>query len=260
GLAPLSPEDEFGPEVAGLRAKVTLRRQKFTALEPIEPDYVIKNVSPVEQVIWHSSFFLNHLVLVRDASGKEPPLTAAGERPLAMLPPGGPRSRNVPETLKPGEASVASGRVDLTALYDFTPGRYTVQYVYEERLGGWEGRLPSNEAAFEVLARKEDRVEGLAEAKAVRVEGLEFLALARQRVATPPDGGDRDFFGLQVTNVSDRPLALATFDVLRPRLYRVDGETVTELQMTSRRKDTPRPTPPALLRPGPSWSWRPEAR
>src|SRR5262249_28391869 len=76
-----------------------------------------------------------------------------------------------PVKVPPGGEDAAYEQYDLTRLYDLSkPGRYTVQYVYEEKLGGWEGRLPSNEAAFEIvpgekkeggLGREESRLQGL---------------------------------------------------------------------------------------------------
>src|SRR5262249_55438149 len=85
-----------------------------------------------------------------------------------------------------------------------------------------------------------------------------FVALAPRRASAPPAGGAGDLdLGLRVTNVSGKPLALSTFDVIRPRLYAADGK---ELRMDCGRNASPRPTPPAPLAPGASWTWRPEAR
>jgi hypothetical protein len=62
---------------------------------------------------------------------------------------------------------VTEGKYDLTRLYDLRrPDRYTVQYIYEEEhQGGWQGRLPSNVAAFELAARKAKANDGQAEGK-----------------------------------------------------------------------------------------------
>src|SRR5262249_843617 len=97
----------------------------------------------------------------------------------------------------------------------------------------------------------------VAESKAVRVGGLEFVALAPVGVSPTPT--TRDFnLGLRVTNVSDKPLALRTFDVIRPRLYAADGK---ELGMDrGERLRSPIPTLPAMLAPGASWTWQPRAR
>jgi RNA polymerase sigma-70 factor (ECF subfamily) len=261
-LAPRPPAParaEFGPEVKGLRAKVSLARDKFEVGELILAAYVVKNVSNVEQTLWHSGFWPNHLIIIKDADGKEPPLTEHGKECRRVFSPGGERLRkNVAVKVPAGGEDAAYEKCDLTKLYDLSrPGRYTVQYVYEEKQGGWEGRLPSNEAAFEVVAHKE-RKEDVAESEAVRVEGLSFVALAPKRTLTPLAGGTRDLdLGLRVTNVSDKPLALSGFDVIRPRLYAAGGK---ELEMNSGRNGLPRPPAPAVLAPGASWTWRPEAR
>ena len=143
---------ELGVEVNGLRAKVTLARSKFAVGQPIEVAYAVKNVSKVEQVLWHSGFWPNHQILVRDVAGKEPPLTLMGQQGRDAFAPGGGRGKNVPWKVEPGKEDATEGACDLTKLYDLTrPGRYTVQYVYEERqAGGWQGHLPSNEAEFEI--------------------------------------------------------------------------------------------------------------
>jgi len=100
----------------------------------------------------------------------------------------------------------------------------------------------------------------VAESKAVEVNGLKFVALVPKRSTAPAPGGTRSFdLGLRVTNVSDKPLLLRTFDVILPRLYALRGKQVVEVEMGSRRKDTPKLTPAAMLAPGASWTWRPKA-
>ena len=146
------PADGFGAEVKGLRARVSLAKEKFPAGEPIAVRYVVKNVSQEEQTLWDSGFWPNHLIIVHDAAGKEPPLTAFGLQCRQAFSPGGERGKNARVKVPAGGEDATYERYDLTKLYDLSmPGRYTVQYVYEEKQGGWEGRLPSNEVAFEVL-------------------------------------------------------------------------------------------------------------
>jgi hypothetical protein len=382
------PADGFGHEVKGLRARVSLAKQKYQVGEPIKVHYQVKNVSKEEQTLWHSGFWLNHLILVKDADGKEPPLTAFGQQCRRAFSPGGERSKNVPVKVAAGGEDAAYEPYDLTKLHDLSrPGRYTVQYVYEEKQGGWEGRLPSNVAAFEVVGNKEKQGDGIGEyqnklqgrwlavelagngftvpkdarefqvfvkddrivldqasgkrefqfrlrgverivgekiarvvgqeveidliplgdkekgptwlgrcvlsgdangfelyfyrkdpqkrppaasakvdvglwvircarravSTAVRVEGLSFVVAAPERISVPPVGGLYNIdFELRVTNVSDKPLALRTFDVIRPRLYTADGK---ELGMEVGRNGTPRPWSPELLAPGASWKW-----
>jgi RNA polymerase sigma factor (sigma-70 family) len=259
--AAVGAADDFGPEVKGLRARVTLAREAFEVGQPIEASYTVKNVAKEEQTIWLSGFWPNHEIIVRDAAGKEPPLTTAGTQRRQAFAPGGDRDRNVPVKLPPGGEDATEGKYDLATLYDLSkPGRYTVQYFYEEKQGGWEGRLPSNVAAFEVLpgGKKEEGGAFLAESEAVRVAGLKFVALVAGRTPLPEASGARSFdLGLRVTNVADKPVALATSDVIRPRLFTEGG---TELKIVQGRDGKPPPTPPTLLWPGASWTWGPEAR
>src|SRR5262249_60836166 len=192
----------------------------------------VKKVCKAGQPIWHPRFWSTPQPPVRAAAGKEPPLTAAGAERRRAFDPGGVRKKNVDVPLPPGGEDSTEGKYDLTTLYDLSkPGRYTVQYFYEERLGGWEGRLPSNVAAFEVLpgGKKEEGGAFLAESEAVRVAGRKFVALVAGRSPLPEAGGARPFdLGLRVTNVADKPVALATSDVIRPRLFTEGG---TELKI-----------------------------
>ena len=145
-------DDGFGPEVNGLKARVLLAKATIPVGEPVQAKYCVKNVSKGEQLIWNSGFWPNHQIIVRDADGKEPPLNAAGAAGRKAFSPGGDRFKNISVKLAPGAEDDTEGAYDLTWVYDLSkPGRYTVQYVYEEKQGGWEGRLPSNEAAFEIV-------------------------------------------------------------------------------------------------------------
>jgi hypothetical protein len=253
------PPADFGPEVKGLRAKVSLARDKFDVGESIQVKYVVKNVSNQQQTVWHSGFWANHLILVHDAGGKEPPLTVIGQQRRRSFSPGGERSKNVPVMVPAGGEDSAYEQYDLAQFYDLSrPGLFTVQYIYEEKQGGWEGRLPSNKVAFEMVARQDNKVGKEDPTKAARVDGLEFVALAPDRVIKPAPGASCDFdLGLRVTNVSGKPLVLATFDVIHLRLFTAQGK---EVGMEARRKDTPKRTPPVMLAPGASWTWQPQAK
>lgn len=154
GAASREDQAGYGPNVKGLRAKVSLEKERFTVGEAITTHYDVRNVSPLELTVWHSGFWPNHQVLVNDADGHEPALTPLGAQTRKAFSPGGDRSKNAPLKIAPGESDDAEGRYNLCTLYDLSkPGRYTVQIVYEEKQGGWEGRLPSNVLAFEVVAK-----------------------------------------------------------------------------------------------------------
>jgi len=145
----------FGPRVNGLRSMITLAKVKFSVGEPIDVKYVVKNVSSSEQTIWHSGFWPNHMIIVKMTNGKEPPLTDFGREGRAAFAPRGARTKNFALTLSPDAEDATQGAFDLTRIFDLSdPGLYTLQYVYEERQGGWEGRLPSNVLTFRVVATR----------------------------------------------------------------------------------------------------------
>jgi RNA polymerase sigma factor (sigma-70 family) len=254
GVAAPVPEEVIGPEVRGLRAKIMLPKERFAVGEAIPVTYIVKNVSQEEQILWHSGFWPNHLILVEDAAGKEPPLTESGQQCRNAFSPNGERKKNVRVPVAAGGADAAYEKYDLTSLYDLTrPGRYTVQYVYEEKLGsGWEGRLPSNVVTFEVVAEK-------VESKPVIADGLSFVALVPKRIPVPAAGGATDVdLGLRVTNVSDKPVTIAVSGVIRPWVYNtVDGR---KLGASLAQDGTLRALPPVTLAPGGSWTWRPRAK
>jgi RNA polymerase sigma factor (sigma-70 family) len=141
-----------GP-VRGLCARLSLPQEKYAVGEPIRAAYAVTNVSKPELALWHSGFWPNHRIIVRDEAGAVVPLTAQGRRCRDAFSPAGKRDKNVAWKLPPGGEDGTQGGHDLTQLYDLTrPGRYTVQYVYEDRqAGGWQGRLPSNAVTFFVV-------------------------------------------------------------------------------------------------------------
>jgi hypothetical protein len=152
---------DFGAEVQGLRARVTLPRAQFRVGEPIEVRYAIKNVSKQDKVVQKiSGYWPYDMIQVMDAAGKKVPLTPQAQAALtALSPPRGPFApppgKNLLGhiTLKPGEETSTKGQYDLTKVYDLSnPGRYQVQYIY--RVGGLgEGEVPSNELPFEIVAK-----------------------------------------------------------------------------------------------------------
>ena len=214
----------MGPEVNGLRAKVSLARKQFGVHEPIVPQYVVENVSQVEQTLWHSGFWPNHQILLRDAGGNEPPLTAEGQARRHAFSPGGPRDKNAPWKLKASQQDDTEGQYDLATLYDLSkPGRYAVQYVYEEKQGGWEGRLASNEAEFEV-------VPPAAAQGSVEEDGVRFEILVPERVWKIPENkpGNSSTLPLElrITNRTEKPLRFSGFGTLAPELLGPDGKEV----------------------------------
>ena len=137
------------------------------------------------------------------------------------------------------------------------PGKYqlTVEYDVGERAEGrpnpWIGKVRTEPVELEILDARN-------ESKPVRVEGLEFTALAPARVAAPAPGGKTDVeLGLRVANVSDKPLTVWTDDAARPRLTTADGKELNpDVHL---RRDLRKIGLPVTLAPGESWTWRPAA-
>jgi RNA polymerase sigma factor (sigma-70 family) len=225
-VEPRRKADDFGEEVKGLRARVTIAQQHYAVGEPIQAKYVVKNVSKVKQTLWHSGFWPNHLILVRDAQGKKPLLTPEGRLRRRAFAPVGEWSKKIPWTLQPGVEDPTEGNYDLTTLFDLTnPGRYTVQYLYEARQGFWEGMLLSNKASFEVVAKKEKKDEGMVKSKPVRVGGVDFQAVAHGKIIAPAPGGtEAADLGLRITNHGVKPLVFSLFFTVQPILRSADGK------------------------------------
>jgi RNA polymerase sigma factor (sigma-70 family) len=219
---------DFGPEVKGLRARITLAKEKLEVGEPIPVKYVVKNVSKEEQILWNCGFWGNHLVIVHSADGKEPPLTAEGQFRRQMF--GGPRLRNAPYKVPAGGEDMAYLAYDLTKYYDLSrPRRYTVHYIYEEKdegvppKGGWEGRLISNTAAFEVVARADDK-------NSVEKDGARFEILVPEHAWSLPEkpGGKTSIkLRLRISNRTDKPLRFSRFDTLFPEAVGPNGNALT---------------------------------
>jgi RNA polymerase sigma factor (sigma-70 family) len=247
--------DGFGEEVRGLRARVTLPKEKFEVGEPIPVSYVVKNVSKEEQTIWHSGFWMNHLIVVEDAAGKEPPLTEFGQQCRRVFSPGGERWKNVAVKVAPGGEDAAYEKYDLAMLYDLSkPGRYAVQYVYEEKQGGWEGRLHSNAPPFEVVAKIE-KDNSLVESKSVRLNDAEFQAAIEPRPLAPPVSGERDIdLGFRITNRTTDKALLFGLNRLEAILKSADGTAIKQLGMSKRSAFAA----PVMLSPGQSQTvlWR----
>jgi RNA polymerase sigma factor (sigma-70 family) len=220
-LAPVPAADDFGAEVKGLRAKVTLAKAKFALGEAIEVKYVVKNDSKEEQTVWHSGFWSNHLILVKDADGKEPDLTDFGKALRKAFSPGGERGKSAPVKVPAGGEDPAYENYDVTWLYNISKsGRYTVQYIYEEKQGGWEGRLPSNEAAFEFDAsEKKDRT--------TEKDGVRFELLVPNATWTMPEAnfGAPIALGLRITNGTKKAYRFSAQDTLIPEVKGPDGKT-----------------------------------
>lgn len=143
---------DFGAEVKGLRTKVSLVKAAIAAGQPVEIRFAKRNVSKENLVVWHSGFWPNHQIVVKDAQGQNAALTAFGKQTRDAFSPGGGRDKNYSIELKPDTEDASEGSQDLLRCFDLSKlGKYTVELIYEEKQGGWEGRVVSNTASFEIV-------------------------------------------------------------------------------------------------------------
>jgi RNA polymerase sigma factor (sigma-70 family) len=98
----------------------------------------------------------------------------------------------------------------------------------------------------------------MAESEPVRAEGLELVVLVPKRIPLPGAGSRDVALGLRIRNVSDKPITISVFDVIRPWVFNtVDG---VKLGADIGRDGKPKPLPPVTLAPGASWTWQPRAK
>ena len=96
----------------------------------------------------------NHRIRVCDRAGALVALTPAGRQRYDAFSPGGDRHKNFQGTIQPGKEDASEGDCDVTQFYDLAkPGIYSIQYLYEEYQGGWEGQLWSNVVIIEITAK-----------------------------------------------------------------------------------------------------------
>jgi hypothetical protein len=144
-----APPDGWGKEKNGLVSRVTADKAEFKAGEQIYIHYQIKNIDNEEHTVWHNGFWPNHKVVVLDADGKEAALTPAGRDRRDAFSPGGRRDKNTPMKLSPGDVDDLWVAYDLREMFVLDqPGKYTVQYHYEETKGD---AVKSNVLEFELV-------------------------------------------------------------------------------------------------------------
>ncbi|MFN4259354.1 MAG: hypothetical protein ACK4RK_08640 [Gemmataceae bacterium] len=147
GMPPPGPK-EWGQPADGLVAGIWIDQTQFQVGQPIIVHYQIKNVGQQKRTVWHSGFWPNHQIVVQDAAGQEVARTPFGQQGRAAFAPEGPREKNVPVELAPGQVDRALSSYNLRQLFVLDkPGKYTVQYLYQE------GKTPvwSNVVPFEIV-------------------------------------------------------------------------------------------------------------
>jgi hypothetical protein len=127
--------------------------RQFGQGKPIPVSYSVKNLAKTPTRIWHSGFWPNHQIRVCDQNGKLAPLRAFGQERFKAFSPGGSRHKNFSVDIKPGDEDKSDGGLqDIAELYDLSaPGIYSVQALYEEYQGGWEGQLWSNVLIIQIV-------------------------------------------------------------------------------------------------------------
>jgi hypothetical protein len=142
-----------GDDAAGrVVAVATLEKASYRRGEPIPVGFELRNRTAGPVTVWHSGFWPNHLVVVRDRDGVEPPLTPAGRERRAAFRPDGEREKNFPVVLRPGGSAREDGAADLADLYRLGPGAYTLVVSYDDRQGPTPTVAVATAIDFEVAA------------------------------------------------------------------------------------------------------------
>jgi hypothetical protein len=123
----------WGKEVAGLRSRIWIDKERFNTEEPVSVHYAIQNVAKEPKTVWHSGFSTNNRIDVTGPDGKPVKSAAGTDVQWKGFAPGGTREKNAPFTLKPLAIDDAYIVYNLRDFFDLrTPGKYTVQYLYQE--------------------------------------------------------------------------------------------------------------------------------
>jgi len=150
-----SSKPTWGHPNHGLTSGIAITGRQFAAGKPILLSYTVQNLTKKPVRIWHSGFWPNHQLRVCDQNGKLATLRPFGQERFNAFSPGGERRKNFPVEIAPGEEDKSDGEMqDIAQLYDLSaPGIYSVQVLYEEYQGGWEGQLWSNIIIIQIVAQ-----------------------------------------------------------------------------------------------------------
>lgn len=110
---PEEVSEVWGNETGGLIASLNADKTLFHPEEPILVRFQIKNISDRPQTVWHSGFWPNHRLIVKDSKGDNVPLTALGEQTRAVFGSDTLRRKNFAVTLAPGKIDTPYGPYDL---------------------------------------------------------------------------------------------------------------------------------------------------
>ena len=144
-------EDGAGPAIPSVPTlTISLPSKSFSAGLPISFQTIVHNPTPAEITVWSSGYWPNHLVILVDQDGAEPPLTAEGkERKLRFFNPA--RDKNFPRILT-SHQSHDEGEHCLTDAYHLKPGDYALKILYSDGQAQSSLTLLSNRVRFRVTA------------------------------------------------------------------------------------------------------------
>lgn len=165
GLAdrPRKPLSTENPRSKGCRLEISLHqvtprrppRTSFRLGESISLDIEFLNAADHAVVIFlGGSFWMNHLIEVRDVQGQQPPLTELGERCRKLFSPDGAHDRGRAFAIKAGARHGCGNDADLANLFQLKPGKYRVRVIYDEQHPPGILRCNSNWVDFEVEPRQ----------------------------------------------------------------------------------------------------------
>lgn len=113
-------------------ASIVIEPSKQIPGEYIQIQYKVENRSDQPITIWNCGFWPNHQIIIMDQSNSELPLTEKGLLYRQTFQPHGTRKKNIPVVIKPKESHSVVIPLDLTSLYQLTPGDYILQVIYED--------------------------------------------------------------------------------------------------------------------------------
>jgi hypothetical protein len=151
-VPPANDEADDGP-VDGLRSRIRMEASAHLVGAPLLVWYTVENTGTEPATVWHSGFWPNHRITVLDQSGNPVPRTELGNRVDRAFAPGGLREKATPVAIQPGTLDDRWEPIDLTQYFRLNkPGKYTVQFRYEDAQSTPVGPVLSNVLAVDLTS------------------------------------------------------------------------------------------------------------
>ncbi len=138
------------PTDRGIGYAASLDKTEYRVGDPIRLSLSFENPTDAEVTLWHSGFWPNHQVVLRDDSGREAPLTEAGRQKRAAFAPEGARDKNAPRRLAPSEEYREAAGIDLPELYQLDRGTYKLVVIYHDMQRPTPLRVATRSIEFKV--------------------------------------------------------------------------------------------------------------